>query len=538
MKKFIILFVLLVPLNFLYSQSSQIIKSIDGGNVSSQYITIPQIFDTHYQGQINQSVTYQIYPPNIRWYYQDPTAIGGDCKVSGKGNYTAASWDLNNKRACLYGNTDNNPLWTYTVPTLSAETHTSISDTGGIIAVASYQDINLFNSSSNVPIWNYSLTSLPDTGNAGPVCLTSDGNYFIATAFRNDTSTALFFSKNSPTSLWKIRIPNRIYGVNISRNDSVAIISSYNTFVVVNVFSGSIRYTGSITYGTQAKQGISGDGSYIATVDYHGFLKLYQWTGSTYTLKWQFQEPTGTYYNWHTAVDISNDGTHVISGTLVFLTSSTYTGRIRYFNTNSNVPIWVYNDGGDQITQVQFNEKGNIAVASTWGPLDNTQPDFIVFKTLPETNTPPVIYGLNTPGSMYYCSISRSGTVAVTDGKAVHARNMGYGGFFYNFDIDTSYGPTSVINTGEIVSNYNLYQNYPNPFNPYTVIKFSVPKNSFVSIKVYDMLGREIIDLVNRYYQQGMYSAGFDATNLPSGIYYYKISADNFSEVKKMVLIK
>jgi len=533
-----LLFVFFVPLNFLFSQNLQIIKGTDGGYTTSKFNTIPQVYDLNKQGPSLNSNLFFLYPPNIKWAFQDPYSIGGNCKVSGNGLYTSTGWDQNDKRACLYGNADNNPLWTFTVPSLTEATYTSISDTGGIIAVASYRDINLFNNNSNVPFWDFSLTSLPDTGLAGPVCLTSDGNYLVASAYRNDTSTAMGFSRNSSNPLWKIRISNKLYGVNISRNDSVAIINTYNKFAVVEVYTGNVRYTGDITYGTQAMQGISGDGSYVATVDYHGFLKLYQWTGSTYTLKWQFQEPTGTYYNWHTAVDISKDGSHVISGTLIFASGSTYAGKIRYFNTSSNVPLWVYNDCGDEVTQVKFNDKGNIAVASTWGPLNNSSSDFLVFKTLPETNTPPVIFGLNTPGSMFNCGISRSGAVAVANGKAVHARAMGWGGSFYNFDIDTSYGPTSVGNNGQVASEYKLYQNYPNPFNPYTVIKFSVPKSTFVTIKIYDMVGKEMIDLVNREYPQGTYSAGFDATHLASGIYYYKITTDNFSDVKKMVLIK
>ncbi len=538
MNKLLLLFVLLVPFNILFSQNLRIITENSGGYSASKSITMPQIYNSEFQGQLIQSNLLHFYPPNVKWTFQDAAAIGGNCQVCGNGNYTSSAWDLNSKRICLYGNTDNIPFWTFNVPADAFYSYTSISDTGGIIAVSSYQDLDLFNNTSNIPFWTYSLTSLPDTGTAGPIAITSDGNYFIASAVRSDTSTALCFSKNSSSSLWKIRLAGSIYGVNMSRNDSVVIINSYSKFMVVDVYTGNVRFTGDIPYGTQSKQGISGNGDYIAIIDYHGFLRLFQWNGTAYTLKWQFQEPTGTYYNWHSAVDISKDGSHVISGTLVFKSSSSYSGRVRYFNTNSSVPLWVYQDMGDEVTQVQFNEKGNIAVASSWGPLDNSGDDFLIFKTLPEINTPPVIFGLNTSGSMFNCSISRSGTVAVTNGKAVHARAFGNGGLYYNIDIDTSYGPISVRNNDGIVSDYKLYQNYPNPFNPYTLIKFSVPKSSLVTIKVYDMLGREIINLVNRNYPQGVYSAAFDASALPSGIYFYKITAGSFSDVKKMVLVK
>ncbi|RPI17183.1 MAG: T9SS C-terminal target domain-containing protein [Ignavibacteriae bacterium] len=90
---------------------------------------------------------------------------------------------------------------------------------------------------------------------------------------------------------------------------------------------------------------------------------------------------------------------------------------------------------------------------------------------------------------------------------------------------------------------YELYGNYPNPFNPSTVIKYSLPKGSFLTLRVYDLLGREIQTLVNEYREQGEYSTMFNSGNLASGIYIYKLTAVQnnntvFSEVKKMILLK
>ncbi|HEX2868560.1 MAG TPA: T9SS type A sorting domain-containing protein [Ignavibacteriales bacterium] len=85
---------------------------------------------------------------------------------------------------------------------------------------------------------------------------------------------------------------------------------------------------------------------------------------------------------------------------------------------------------------------------------------------------------------------------------------------------------------------YQLSQNYPNPFNPSTVIKYSIPENSFVSIKVYDILGKEVATLVNEEKSQGSYEVQFDAGKLTSGMYIYQIKANNFVEVKKMIVEK
>ncbi|MBI1932406.1 MAG: T9SS type A sorting domain-containing protein [Ignavibacteriales bacterium] len=85
---------------------------------------------------------------------------------------------------------------------------------------------------------------------------------------------------------------------------------------------------------------------------------------------------------------------------------------------------------------------------------------------------------------------------------------------------------------------YKLSQNYPNPFNPTTTISYQLPEKSIVTLKVYDILGREIAELVNESKEAGNYKVTFDASNLSSGIYYYQIKAGNFIQLRKMLLIK
>jgi hypothetical protein len=90
----------------------------------------------------------------------------------------------------------------------------------------------------------------------------------------------------------------------------------------------------------------------------------------------------------------------------------------------------------------------------------------------------------------------------------------------------------------ETPSSYSVSQNYPNPFNPTTKINFALPKSGLVTLKVYDMLGKEVATLVNEVKNVGTYSVDFNASTLSSGIYFYKVSVNGFSEVKKMMLIK
>lgn len=92
--------------------------------------------------------------------------------------------------------------------------------------------------------------------------------------------------------------------------------------------------------------------------------------------------------------------------------------------------------------------------------------------------------------------------------------------------------------SGNIPDIYALHQNYPNPFNPITRIDYDISKTGFVSLKVYDVLGREVRTLVNEEKVAGSYSVDFNAIDLTSGVYFYRLEADGFSDVKKMVLIK
>ncbi len=92
--------------------------------------------------------------------------------------------------------------------------------------------------------------------------------------------------------------------------------------------------------------------------------------------------------------------------------------------------------------------------------------------------------------------------------------------------------------SAEIPSKYSLYQNYPNPFNPSTFIKFDVAKSSFVTLRVFDALGREVAVLVNQDLKPGTCEADWNASNYPSGVYFYSLSAEGYGKTKKMILIK
>jgi photosystem II stability/assembly factor-like uncharacterized protein len=97
-------------------------------------------------------------------------------------------------------------------------------------------------------------------------------------------------------------------------------------------------------------------------------------------------------------------------------------------------------------------------------------------------------------------------------------------------------GIIKISNT--IPDKFSLYQNYPNPFNPVTKISFDIRKTGFVTLKIYDNLGRELTTLLNEVKSEGTYSVDFDGSDLASGVYHYKIMTGSFSDTKTMLLIK
>lgn len=96
----------------------------------------------------------------------------------------------------------------------------------------------------------------------------------------------------------------------------------------------------------------------------------------------------------------------------------------------------------------------------------------------------------------------------------------------------------SVSNNNNDKLKYNLTQNFPNPFNPSTIISYSLPLSGLVTLKVFDILGNEVAELVNGQKEAGTYTIKFDASNLTSGIYFYQIQAGKYSETRKLILQK
>lgn len=99
-------------------------------------------------------------------------------------------------------------------------------------------------------------------------------------------------------------------------------------------------------------------------------------------------------------------------------------------------------------------------------------------------------------------------------------------------------GPTGVEDIQSLPTVYALEQNYPNPFNPSTIISYALPKQSFVSLKIYDVLGRVAKTLINETQAPGIYRLNFDASGLASGVYFYRLVTGSFVDTRKLVLLR
>jgi len=153
---------------------------------------------------------------------------------------------------------------------------------------------------------------------------------------------------------------------------------------------------------------------------------------------------------------------------------------------------------------------------------------------------------IETVDGQIRCSIDNTPIFFISEstfltGKAGLYCHGNQNSYWDNFDViiqDEIVGIEEVIQP-TLIKNYSLSQNYPNPFNPSTKILYTIPNSDFVTLKIFDILGRDIQTLVNEFQKPGEYSVNFNAGKMPSGIYFYQLQAGNdFKETKKMILIR
>jgi hypothetical protein len=138
--------------------------------------------------------------------------------------------------------------------------------------------------------------------------------------------------------------------------------------------------------------------------------------------------------------------------------------------------------------------------------------------------------------------VGGNGTTTETNHYSFEDKNLSAGKYSYRLkqiDFDGTFEYSDIIEVEiDIPVEFSLSQNYPNPFNPLTTIEYQIPSNGFVSLKIYNSLGQEVSTLVNENQSAGKYSITFSDEKLTSGLYFYSLRSGDFSETKKMILLK
>jgi hypothetical protein len=213
-----------------------------------------------------------------------------------------------------------------------------------------------------------------------------------------------------------------------------------------------------------------------------------------------------------------------------------------YFHPTSSVTTDVLGTAPNRVFVIQYNDAGRYPSTSAW----RLNFQIRLYET---TNIIEFSYGGTTPGTeTFTASIGLKGStggsgnfVDATTGSTTTANNSIAQFPARGLKYRLIPGPTGFSNTKNLVERpkeFKLEQNYPNPFNPTTTIQFAVPSVSDVKLEVFNILGQKVASLVNRRMEAGVHTVNFNATNLSSGVYFYRLQAGNFVQTKKMMLVK
>lgn len=237
------------------------------------------------------------------------------------------------------------------------------------------------------------------------------------------------------------------------------------------------------------------------------------------------------------SIVVDNSGNVYVTGRSVGSNGYDY-ATIKY--SSSGVEEWIQRYNGltfnsfDEANDLALDRFGNVYVTGTSQGATMIA-DFVTIRYSPQ-GTMQWINRYNSPANRedaaYFIAVDSLGFVYVSGNSA----GSNLVADFLTMKIDKSTGITALNNLTP--ENFSLSQNYPNPFNPETKIKFQISNSSEVTLTVFDNAGREVAVLVNQFLNAGNYEFNFNAEGLSSGIYFYKLSSENFSETKKMILIK
>ena len=368
--------------------------------------------------------------------------------------------------------------------------------------------VTLKYNSNGTEIWSDTYGYSPDTSycEAYSIAVSNSGNIFVTGVTSSHTASAAMTTLKYSASgilLWA-----RTYSEPASYTVSYKVAADdYENIYICGIMTD---FKTQETYFTAVKYDSSGDQQWVR--QYFNDQSTYA-SASTLTL-----DNTGNVY---------------------------VTGYVRIPPVSANCLTIKYNPSGDQIWTRQYQGPENDSyLISADIAADQESNIYITGYDNYRVGTFTVKY--NSAGDLIWSLIKNQTVLVRTNKILLDSYNNIYltGSVFltgqnYNF-YTTKYSQTVGISLefNSIPSIFYLKQNYPNPFNPSTNLEFGISNLEFVSLKVYNSIGIEVADLVNEIKPAGRYKVTFDGSNLSSGIYFYKLEAGNFTETKRMILLK
>ncbi|MBS1515473.1 MAG: T9SS type A sorting domain-containing protein [Bacteroidetes bacterium] len=223
------------------------------------------------------------------------------------------------------------------------------------------------------------------------------------------------------------------------------------------------------------------------------------------------------------------------------ITAQTHTFLVSKLNSQTGDSIWSFKlnstlPSNSMLTDIAMDSSGNFYACG------------LILPTNYQNGNTYGIIKLSSQGNLLRTTLNNNYInlfmmpyyISVTNDNSIIMEGFYDGTIQYEQSLTIKYSqPVNITPSGNsLPDKFSLKQNYPNPFNPNTVIGFQLPVAGFVTVKIYDINGREISELVNEKLSAGEYKIDFNGASLPSGVYYYKMTTENFSETKKMILIK
>jgi hypothetical protein len=392
----------------------------------------------------------------------------------------------------------------------------------------------IFNSSFLVPEclsqWALDTNGL---GNISVLSMAYSGSNIYAGTHIN---TGVYKSTDNGTT-WIHTPLNNLSVFSLAVNGSNIYAGTYGTGVYISTNDG-VSWTQS-TLNNQYVISLAANAGYIFAGTYYNGVYMSTNNGSTWTQ---------TSLNNRDVYSLMINGSNIFAGTLlngVYI--STNNGSSWTQTSLNNQTIYCFAISGSNIFAGAYSSAGIYLSTNNGSTWSQTSLNNRSINSLIVSGSNNIIAG--SDGYGVYLSTNNGANWVLKNDGFVNPNLRAYSLCIFNNYIfaGTDYSAyrrllSEVIGinpiSNEIPAKFSLSQNYPNPFNPVTKIKFSLPKSSYVKIFVYDALGRVIDKLVNEQLNAGTYEVDWNAEKYSSGIYYYKLSAGDYSETMKMILLK